>query len=84
MDYLTILGVVAGILTTSSFIPQIIKIIKTRSAKDVSLVMFIIISFGISLWLIYGILKNDFPIMIANAVTLVFNLTILFLKYKYR
>jgi len=82
MDYLTILGVVAGALTTSSFIPQIIKIIKTRSAKDVSLVMFIIISFGISLWLVYGILKNDFPIMIANAVTLVFNLTILFLKYK--
>lgn len=84
MDYLTILGVVAGALTTSSFIPQIIKIIKTRSAKDVSLVMFIIISFGIALWLIYGILKGDIPIIIANSVTLVFNLTVLFLKYKYR
>lgn len=84
MDYLTILGVAAGTLTTSSFIPQIIKIIKTRSAKDVSLVMFIIISFGIALWLIYGLLKKDIPIIIANSVTLVFNLTVLFLKYKYR
>jgi len=84
MDYLTVLGVAAGTLTTSSFIPQIIKIIKTKSAKDVSLVMFIIISFGISLWLVYGILKSDIPIIIANAVTLVFNLIVLGLKYKYR
>lgn len=84
MDYLTILGVVAGILTTSSFIPQIIKILKTRSAKDVSLLMFVIISLGISLWLVYGILKEDLPIIIANSVTLVFNIAVLFLKYKYR
>ena len=84
MDFVTILGLVAATFTTLSFLPQMMKTWQTKSAKDVSFVMLICFNIGIFLWLIYGISLNALPIILANGVTLVFNLIILWLKIKYR
>ncbi|MFM5899700.1 MAG: SemiSWEET transporter [Dolichospermum sp.] len=84
MDFITILGLVAGVLTTVAFLPQMFQIWLTKSAKDVSFVMLIIFMSGLCLWLIYGIIIGTLPIIMANGVTLFFNLIILWLKIKYR
>ncbi len=84
MDFITILGLIAASLTTFSFIPQMIKTWKRKSAKDVSFVMLITFNIGIFLWLIYGICLQSLPIILANGVTLFFNIIILWLKIKYR
>ncbi len=84
MDFITILGLVAGVLTTVAFLPQMFQIWLTKSAKDVSFVMLIIFMSGLFLWLIYGMIIGALPIIMANGVTLFFNLIILWLKIKYR
>ena len=84
MDQMTILGLAAGTLTTIAFIPQLMKTWQTKSAKDVSFLMLITFNIGIFLWLIYGIYLQALPIILANGITLVFNLIILWLKIKYR
>ncbi|WP_026997304.1 SemiSWEET transporter [Flectobacillus major] len=78
------LGYLAGILTTVAFIPQVIQIYKTKSAKDVSLAMFLLFTLGVTMWLIYGIKTAAFPVIAANAVTLLLSLVILYFKFKYR
>jgi MtN3 and saliva related transmembrane protein len=84
MDLLTILGIVAATLTTVAFLPQVWRTWKTKSAKDVSFIMLIAFMSGLVLWLIYGILLNALPIIVANSITLVLNFIILWLKIKYR
>ncbi len=84
MDSITILGLVAASLTTFSFLPQMLKTWQTKSAKDVSFVMLICFNLGIFLWLVYGIYLSALPIILANVVTLFFNLIILWLKIRYR
>jgi MtN3 and saliva related transmembrane protein len=84
MDFLTILGLAAATITTISFLPQMIKTWQSKSAKDVSLVTLITFITGIFLWLTYGIYLQSLPIILANGMTLVFNLIILWLKIKYR
>ncbi len=82
MNYVNIIGFTAGTLTTIAFVPQVIKIWKTKSAKDISLGMFVILCTGIILWVVYGILVKSLPVVVANATTLVFTLSILVLKMK--
>ncbi|MBI2578808.1 MAG: SemiSWEET transporter [Candidatus Aenigmarchaeota archaeon] len=84
MDIFTIIGLVAATCTTISFVPQAIRIIKTKQTKDLSLAMYSIFTTGIFLWLVYGILVKDLPLIIANAITLLFTSTILILKIKYK
>ncbi|ALF54553.1 hypothetical protein BCD64_18155 [Nostoc sp. MBR 210] len=84
MDFLTILGLVAGALTTIAFLPQMFKTWKSKSAKDVSFVMLITFMSGLLLWLVYGIALQALPIIIANAISFIFNLIILCLKLKYK
>ena len=84
MDGLTALGLVAGGLTTASFVPQVRKIWKTKSAEDVSLLMFAAFCVGVSLWLVYGYLKGEIAIIVTNAVTLVLGATIVWMKLKYK
>ena len=79
MNYVDIIGFTAGTLTTIAFVPQAIKIWKTKSAKDISLGMFVILCTGIILWIVYGILVKSLPLVAANATTLVFALSILVL-----
>lgn len=71
-----ILGFVAGSLTTIAFLPQLIKIIKTKEVKDLSLFMYLIFCFGVALWLIYGIYHKSLPIIIFNAITFFLNFII--------
>ncbi len=84
MDGLTVLGLVAGGLTTASFVPQVRKIWKTKSAEDVSLLMFAAFCVGVSLWLVYGFLKGEIAIIVTNAVTLVFGAAIVWMKLRYK
>jgi len=78
-----LLGLAAGSLTTVAFVPQIFRIVKTRSAHDISWWMFGIFCTGIALWLWYGIRLDALPLILANVVTLVLALTILLLKWRY-
>ena len=83
LDYLIkYIGFFAAFCTTVAFIPQAVKVYKTKSTKDISLYMFIIFNIGVLSWLIYGISKLDFPLILANAVTLILSLYILFYKIK--
>jgi len=82
MDITNLIGTLAGILTTIAFIPQVAKTWKTKSAGDISLLMFLLFSGGVLLWLIYGILLHAFPIIAANGITLSLSASILVLKIK--
>lgn len=84
MDVINILGMTAGGLTTVSFLPQVIKTWKTKSAADISSGMFVLFSSGVFLWLLYGLALGASPIIIANAVTLALALLILILKLHYQ
>lgn len=79
-----IVGILAGTFCTISFIPQIIKIYRTKNAKDLSITTFLVFSLGVSLWLTYGILIKEAPIIIANTATLLLVMVILIMKLKYR
>ena len=78
------IGFFAGFCTTVAFIPQALKVWRTKSTKDISLLMFIIFTTGVLSWLIYGITIADAPIIIANAITLILSLFILFYKIKFK
>ena len=78
-----ILGIMAGTLTTVSFIPQVIKIYRTKDAKDLSMTTFCVFSCGVFLWLIYGIVTGEWPIILANWVTFIFILLIITMKIGY-
>ncbi|HLT81590.1 MAG TPA: SemiSWEET transporter [Cyclobacteriaceae bacterium] len=83
-DMIQMLGLVAGALTTIAFLPQVIKTWKSRSAKDLSLSMFSIFTLGVGLWLIYGILDNNVPVIAANLITLMLAATLLVFKFRFR
>jgi MtN3 and saliva related transmembrane protein len=76
-------GSIAAICTTISFLPQLIRVWQRKSAKDISLSMFLLFSFGVACWLMYGLGIHSTPIIAANAVTLALALTILTLKLRY-
>ncbi|MBM4201611.1 MAG: hypothetical protein FJ189_10040 [Gammaproteobacteria bacterium] len=75
-----LLGLVAGTLTTCSFVPQVVRIWRTRSARDISTVMFLLLSLGVLLWVVYGVAIQSAPVIVANGVTLVLALAILGMK----
>jgi MtN3 and saliva related transmembrane protein len=79
-----VLGLVSGALTTIAFIPQVWKTYKTKSAKNLSLGMFMIFCSGTIGWLAYGIFRNDVPVMAANAVTLALCLVLIYLKFRFK
>ena len=83
MTLITLLGLVAATFTTLSFLPQAIKIIKTKETSSISLLMYIFLECGLSLWLLYGILINNIPIMVANGAALLFSSIVLTLKIVY-
>ena len=74
---------IAGLLTTVAFLPQAIKTWRSKSAKDISLTMFICFCCGIVLWVIYGFMLGAFPVILANVVTLCIATTILAFKIRY-
>lgn len=84
MSGIEIMGIIAGGLTTTSLVPQVVKTYKSRSAADLSLKMFSLFSLGVLLWLIYGFINQDLPIILANAFTLLLALTLLFFKFRFK
>jgi MtN3 and saliva related transmembrane protein len=84
MELIGTIGIAAATLTTIAGLPQLIRIIKLRETRDLSLEMYILLCTGILLWLIYGLMKNDMPLILGNIVSLVISLTILGFKLKYK
>ena len=84
MNIETFVGMVAATCTTISFVPQIIKIYRSKHAKDLSLPMYIFFTFGVFMWLIYGVMLNSVPVITANGVTVIFCAYIIAMKLKYK
>ncbi|MDN3724129.1 SemiSWEET transporter [Aequorivita sp. SDUM287046] len=84
MEIEEILGFVAGACTTVAVIPQIIKSWRTKKVMDVSPIMFSILILGVGLWVVYGIIKNDLPIIITNGVSFLLNLSMLVLMFFFK
>lgn len=78
------IGFVAAALTTIAFLPQVIKTYKSRSAEGLSLSTFTLLTSGVLLWLIYGLMVMDLPVIFANFLTLILAISLLFMKFKYR
>ena len=83
MDIGHIFGYIAAILTTLSFLPQTVKTIKEKNTEGISLIMYSMFTIGVFMWLVYGLMVSDLPIILSNGVTLALAATILFLKIKY-
>ena len=81
---ISILGFIAGTLTTLSFVPQVHKAWRTRRCEDLSYGMLLTFGLGVALWLIYGLLVAAAPIIVANAVTLALIVILLVMKLRYR
>jgi MtN3 and saliva related transmembrane protein len=82
MDFTTVIGLLAAICTTVSYFPQLKKCWETGRAADLSLKMFIALATGVALWVLYGVLKEDFVIISANAVSLVLLAGILYFRLR--
>jgi MtN3 and saliva related transmembrane protein len=83
MPFVTLVGMIAGVLTTVAFLPQVLRTWRTRSTADISLVMFLIYVTGLVLWVVYGLMLHDLPLITSNAVTLVLAGAILALKLRH-
>ena len=83
INYIDVFGFLAALLTTIAFLPQLYKTWQTKSADDVSIIMLILFITGLFCWIIYGLKINSTPILVANLITLIFNLSILILKVTY-
>jgi MtN3 and saliva related transmembrane protein len=77
------IGMAAAICTTVSFVPQLIRVWRLRSARDISLIMFLVFSPGVFLWLLYGVSIHSLPVILANGATLTLSLAILGLKLRF-
>ena len=84
MEITQITGIAAGVITCFSMVPQLVKVIREKKADDVSPWMLIILIFGLAMWVTYGIMKKDWPIIITNAFSCVLNITVLILRYVYK
>lgn len=80
---ITVLGIIAGVFTTIAVLPQVFKVIKTKSAEDISIWMFVCLLIGVGSWTLYGIVKEDWPIIITNGLSVLFNGIMVFIKLKY-
>ncbi|HKJ06533.1 MAG TPA: SemiSWEET transporter [Flavobacteriaceae bacterium] len=84
IDFFEIIGLTAAALTTSAYIPQAYKAFKSKSAGNVSLTMYLIMLIGILLWLVYGIHLQSLAMILANSISALLTLIILYLKVKYK
>jgi MtN3 and saliva related transmembrane protein len=84
MDAIKILGLAAGTITSITFLPQVIQIWKTKSAKDLSMPMLLLLILGVSMWLTYGIIVKDAAIIYTNSMVLTMSFIMLFFKIKFK
>jgi MtN3 and saliva related transmembrane protein len=78
------IGTLAAVLTTSSFVPQVLHTFRTKDVSGISLGMYSAFTVGVGLWLVYGLLLDAWPIVIANAITVSLATCILVMKLRYR
>jgi len=79
----TTIGLVAGTLTSIAAIPQLVKTLKTRHVRDISIWQPLLLAFGVGLWMVYGILINDLPLIVANITPLICNVILTGMKIRY-
>jgi len=84
MNLINVLGMLAGGLTTASFVPQAIKTFRNRSTKDISLGMYLVLWAGVALWIVYGLLAGALPVILANSCTIVLVTVLIALKIRYK
>ena len=77
------IGIAAGVLTSISMLPQLIKIIKEKKAEDVSIIMLLVLMSGLALWAVYGFMREDWPIIITNLFSFSLNCVVLFFRIRY-
>ena len=82
--YSQYIGIIAGILTGVSLLPQLLKIIKEKKANSISFGMLAVLLAGLCVWILYGVLKKDYPIIVTNSFSLLTNIVILILTTKYK
>jgi len=84
MNWTQVIGLAAGVCTATSLLPQLVKTIKEKKAEDVSLGMLLVLATGILLWIVYGIKKNDLPIIATNSFSLLVNIVMVVVGIKYK
>jgi MtN3 and saliva related transmembrane protein len=84
IDLHEIIGLIAAVLTTASFLPQVFKTYKTKDTSGLSLTMYIVFFIGVVLWSVYGIYINSLSIILANSITAILALYLIFMKLKYK
>ncbi|HEY8917738.1 MAG TPA: SemiSWEET transporter [Chitinophaga sp.] len=84
MELIDIIGFIAGICTATSLVPQLVTTLKQKKAQEVSLFMFIVLLMGNALWIWFGVAKSELPIILTNSFSLLLNIIMLVLKYKYK
>ncbi len=83
MELTEVIGIIGGIFTSASLLPQLIKIVKEKKVEELSVGMFISLMIGLLLWTYYGILRKDMPIIVTNSFSVLLNFGILFFRFKY-
>ena len=76
-------GIAAGVMTAVSMLPQLIKIIKEKKADDVSVIMLMVLIIGLGLWVVYGFLREDWPLIVTNSFSFLLNLVVLMLRIRF-
>ena len=84
MRYITLIGSIAAFCTTISFLPQVLKVYRTKRTHDLSLPMYVLFLFGVAMWLHYGFLTDSLPVIIANGVTFFLCGYIIWMKVRYK
>jgi len=83
INWITLIGLMGAACTTIAGLPQVIKILKTKRTRDISLLMYIVLIVGLFLWLIYGLAIKDLPLIVANTITFSLAAVVLILKLKH-
>ncbi|MBD0278367.1 MAG: SemiSWEET transporter [Flavisolibacter sp.] len=83
MNWTQVIGIAAGVLTGVSMLPQLIKIIKEKEAENVSIAMLVVLLSGLALWISYGLLREDWPIIVTNCFSFLVNMLTLVFRIRY-
>lgn len=84
LSNLAVIGTAGGVLTAASMVPQLIKLVKNKKAEDVSVRMIIVLLFGVGLWVYYGALKKDLPVLLTNSFSFLVNIAMAYVSVKYK
>lgn len=81
---ITMIGYAAGFLTTIAFVPQVVRAFRTRSVDDLSWIWLLLFMTGLGMWLTYGLVLNNWPMILANSITITLCFVLIFMKVRYR